>query len=184
MPDPVYEGSGASYPRTTVIEEIADKAEVVFVGRVTSIGGLINGARVESDPTRADPNIFLPERQYYVTVDTDITGNSPETLVLLQSEGGSFKIGEETMEEFLAERENLAYPKFAPMETGHTYTFMLRHTPFDSDLWMAAAEPYRFKHVSDGRAFPEGTYSDSGKGVEIVTQTALQSRLEERAGQP
>ena len=95
----------------------------------------------------------------------------------------SFKIGEETMEEFLAERENLANPRFAPMETGHTYTFMLRHTPFDSDLWMAAAEPYRFKHVSDGRAFPEGTYSDSGKGVEIVTQTALQSRLEERAGQ-
>ncbi len=176
VPDPVYRGSGASYPRAHSIEEIVGKADVVFVGRVAEVGGVQNGARLQQDPSQPDPNVFAAERKYYVIAEEDLSSNTPEEVVVVQSEG-AFRTGEMTLEEWEEVRHNMALPRFTPMEVGATYTFLLRKSTWDPEIWAPAAQPYRFRHVRDRRALPEGTYTDSGEGFEILGQEALKSRV-------
>ena len=178
VPDPEYPSSGASYPHALTVKEMVNKAEITFIGRVTSVGGLINGARLQSDPSKPDPNVFSAARQYVVDVVTDLTGSTPAQVVLVQNEGG-FNAHKRTLEEWLEIRHQMVYPKFRPLEVGRTYTFMLKRLDWNSSLWVGATEPYRFKHVSDGRAFPEGTYSDAGQYIDIPTQEALKSNIED-----
>ncbi len=179
VPDPVYSPSRAFYPKSASVEGIVNQADIVFIGRVTSVGDLINGARVESNPSQPDPNIFLPSREYHVTVETDISDSSPDTLVVVHPEGGHWKLGgEQTLEEWKAARP--VRPGYTTLEVDSTYTFLLSQLEFyGENRWKGAAEPYRFKHMRDGRAFPEGTYSDAGEGFHIPTQLDLKSQLTE-----
>ena len=73
----------------------------------------MNGARLETDVTQEDPGIFLPDRLYTVTVDNDISGNSPDTLTLVQPEGSFWKPGgDATKADWLAEQP-VAHPGYA-----------------------------------------------------------------------
>ena len=185
VPDPTYPPSGTALgPAPPNLSELIGGSEVTFTGTVSRIGGTHNGARVEGDISQPDPYTYAADRAYYVTVETALKGSPTSDVIILQYEG-SFTPTKTTLREWDETiRHNLMYPKLVPMEVGNTYTFFLKNSGWDPQLWGPAAEPYRYKHVADGRAFPEGTFSDSGKGFEILTPQTLHDKIQQEVAQP
>ena len=184
VPDPTYPPSGAGLqPPPPSFAELVDRADIIFSGTVTSVGGFHNGARVEGNPHEPDPEAYQVKREYNVAVETGLKGTPSREVVVFQYEG-SFSQDKMSPSEWDQRTFSLAYPRLVPLEVGATYTFFLRQSSWDTSVWGPAAEPYRYKHVADGRAFPQGTFSDSGKSFEILTPQALHDKVRQEVARP
>ena len=126
--------------------ELAQRSDIVLIGRVRSEVGVINSARSYPDPSQPDPRYLIEVVVYAVEVEEYLVGEGPEIIYLGQWEGSFYNYG---ITPSAAEMDQVIIQSDpggdTPLDANKRYLMFLR----SSEVW----EDYDIAELENGNFF-------------------------------
>ncbi|MGQ9684124.1 MAG: hypothetical protein ACUVX9_16460 [Anaerolineae bacterium] len=180
----------ASWVTVKALPELVAQSTVIVVGRQVGVGGVFNAARMVSDHSQPDPQLYGVAQVYQLQVERYLKGSGPETLDYAQVEGYIEPYsGEPTLPTIEAAKS--AWGEVPPVRAGVRYLFFLRPMGLgylDDQHLTGTVCPSRFV-LTDDDSYPETPWTWAGKFFphrppdELVAEVEQLVAAEQQQGQ-
>jgi hypothetical protein len=125
--------------------ELAQRSDIVLIGRMRSKVGVINSARNHSDNSQPDPRFSAETIVYAVEVEEYLVGEGPEIIYLAQWEGGFYNgttPSSAEIDQVIIQSDPGGY---TPLDSNKSYLMFLR----SMEVW----EDYDIAELENGNFF-------------------------------
>ncbi len=169
-------GSHRDYPVAQSVEEQVSSAQIILIGTVASVGGVVNTAFDADDPYRQLGDIFGVGRLYHIQVERYLKGEGPTDVTTIQVEN-YLNLSKESAEIRKDPGKVAPAPDVQAMRPGDRYVFFLRKSvKKEIDYLLPGIEPYRYALAGD-KASPQGVYKESSKALPERNVTEFLSQI-------
>ncbi|MBI4311736.1 MAG: hypothetical protein HY681_08130 [Chloroflexi bacterium] len=152
----------SDYDVAKSLGEQAHSAQVILIGTVKSLGGIVNTARDPANPSLPHLDIFGVGQLYQIEVDEYLKGSGPTSIDILQVEN-YLNLARKSQESRANPGRKGPGPDSMVLQPGVRYLFFLQKRENRSH-YSQAMEPYRYALVGT-RAKPEGAFKASSKAL-------------------